>query len=206
MLTSQFVAAFIILNVNHSIWLLYFVNAFQSSILYNLIPYATSDFESHSLINVIYVVAASMSAATYIPLSKILDVFGRAEGFLLMLVFAVFAGAVETVYSIANAHANDRTDPKDFVPLASTMLVAWSTAATIVPLAVTLLTPVFGPQTFIYAAMAVAIAYAIFVLLRLRERPRTPEEERETFELKSAQLPNAGAMAEPQTELPPPKD
>ena len=88
MLTSQFVAAFIILNVNHSIWLLYFVNAFQSSILYNLIPYATSDFESHSLINVIYVVAASMSAATYIPLSKILDVFGRAEGFLLMLVFA----------------------------------------------------------------------------------------------------------------------
>ena len=124
----------------------------------------------------------------------------------LMLVYAIFAGAVETVYSIANAHANDRTDPKDFVPLASTMLVAWSTAATIVPLAVTLLTPVFGPQTFIYAAMAVAIAYAIFVLLRLRERPRTPEEERETFELKSAQLPNAGAMAEPQTELPPPKD
>jgi MFS family permease len=123
----------------------------------------------------------------------------------LMLVYAIFAGAVETVYSIANAHANDRTDPKDFVPLASTMLVAWSTAATIVPLAVTLLTPVFGPQTFIYAAMAVAIAYAIFVLLRLRERPRTPEEERENFELKSAQLPNAGAMAEPQAETSPTK-
>ncbi|KAB5580414.1 major facilitator superfamily domain-containing protein [Coniochaeta sp. 2T2.1] len=71
-----------------NIWLLYFVNAFQGSILYNLIPYATSEFDSHSLVNVIYVVAASMSAATYIPLSKILDVFGRAEGFLLMLVFA----------------------------------------------------------------------------------------------------------------------
>lgn len=68
--------------------MLYFVNAFQSSILNNLLPYATSDFESHSLLNVIFVVAACMSAATYIPLSKILDVFGRAEGFLLMAVFA----------------------------------------------------------------------------------------------------------------------
>lgn len=75
-------------TLSRSIWLLYFVNAFQSSILSNLLPYATSDFESHSLLNVIFVVAASMSAATYIPLSKILDVFGRAEGFLFMAVLA----------------------------------------------------------------------------------------------------------------------
>ncbi|KAK1240364.1 hypothetical protein MKX07_004392 [Trichoderma sp. CBMAI-0711] len=71
-----------------NIWLLYFVNAFQSTILSNLLPYATSDFESHSLLNVIYVVAGSMSAATYMPLSKIMDVWGRAEGFLIMTVFA----------------------------------------------------------------------------------------------------------------------
>lgn len=68
--------------------MLYFVNAFQSSILSNLLPYATSDFESHSLLNVIFVVAACMSAAMYIPLSKVLDVFGRAEGFLIMATFA----------------------------------------------------------------------------------------------------------------------
>lgn len=73
---------------NQSIWLLYFVNAFQSTILSNLLPYATSDFESHSLLNVIYVVAGSMSAATYMPLSKVMDVWGRAEGFLIMTVFA----------------------------------------------------------------------------------------------------------------------
>jgi MFS family permease len=72
----------------NSIWLLYFVNAFQSSILSNLLPYVTSDFETHSLLNVIYVVADAMTAAVYIPLSKVLDVFGRAEGFLVMTVFA----------------------------------------------------------------------------------------------------------------------
>ncbi len=115
---------------------------------------------------------------------------------LLMLVFAMFAGAVETVYSIANAHANDRTDPADFVPLASTMLVAWSASATLVPMLVTLLTPVFGQRTFIYATMTVALLYALFVLVRLRSRERVPPELCDSFEFKSAQVPNAAALAE----------
>ncbi len=114
----------------------------------------------------------------------------------LMIVFALWAGAVESVYSIANAHANDRTDPEDFVPLASTLLVAWSTSATLVPLGVTALTPVFGPQTFIYAAMGVALLYAAFVLHRLRRRETVPPEARENFELLSAQVPNAGALVD----------
>ncbi|ASQ05354.1 MFS transporter [Sinorhizobium meliloti WSM1022] len=115
---------------------------------------------------------------------------------LLMLVFAMFAGAVETVYSIANAHANDRTDPADFVPLASTMLVAWSASATLVPMLVTLLTPAFGQRTFIYATMTVALLYALFVLVRLRSRERVPPELCDSFEFKSAQVPNAAALAE----------
>ncbi|KAG2207990.1 hypothetical protein INT46_010356, partial [Mucor plumbeus] len=79
---STLIAVFI------NIWCLYFVNAMQGSILYNLIPYVTSDFSAHSLINVIYIVASAISAATYIPLAKILDVWGRAEGFLIMTIFA----------------------------------------------------------------------------------------------------------------------
>ena len=93
---------------------------------------------------------------------------------LLMLVFLVFGGSVETVYSVANAHSNDRADPGDFVPLSSTLLVAWSTAATIVPLGVTLATPVFGQHTFIYAVMLVAVAYGAYVVWRLREREAVP--------------------------------
>lgn len=117
---------------------------------------------------------------------------------LLMIVFALWAGAVESVYSIANAHANDRTDPEDYVPLASTLLVAWSTSATLVPLGVTALTPVFGPKTFIYAAMAVALLYAAFVAQRLRLRETVPPHAREGFEIRSAQVPNAGALVEGQ--------
>ncbi|WP_137129683.1 MFS transporter [Rhizobium sp. FY34] len=116
----------------------------------------------------------------------------------LMLVFMVFAGAVETIYSIANAHANDRADPGDYVPLSSTLLVAWSAAATVVPLAVTALTPILGQKTFIGAAMLVAILYAGFVLKRLAQRDPVPSKERETFELRSAQLPNAATLTDPQ--------
>ncbi|CAK7233331.1 hypothetical protein SBRCBS47491_008572 [Sporothrix bragantina] len=68
-----------------NIWMLYFVNAMQSSILSNLIPFLTSDWESHALLTTIYVVSDAMSAAVYIPLSKIMDMFGRAQGFLFMI-------------------------------------------------------------------------------------------------------------------------
>ncbi|KAK3900397.1 general substrate transporter [Staphylotrichum tortipilum] len=77
-----------LIGVFVNIWLLYLVNAFQSAILGSLLPYVTSDFESHSLLNVIYVVANAISAACFIPLSKILDLWGRAEGFLIMASFA----------------------------------------------------------------------------------------------------------------------
>lgn len=72
----------------NSIWLLYFTNAFQSSILYSLIPYLTSQWESHSLLNTIYIVADAITAACYIPLGRMMDVWGRAEGFLFMTICA----------------------------------------------------------------------------------------------------------------------
>ncbi len=116
---------------------------------------------------------------------------------LFMIIFMIFAGAVETIYSVANAHSNDRADPGDYVPLSSTLLVAWSAAATVVPLAVTALTPSLGQKTFIGAAVLVAAAYGVFTLWRLNERNPVPTAERENFELRSAQVPNAAVLTDP---------
>ncbi|KAL5003527.1 major facilitator superfamily domain-containing protein [Aspergillus recurvatus] len=69
-------------------FLLYFVNAFQSSITSNLSAFVTSGFESHSLIPVIYIVSSVMSSATYMPLARILNVWDRSIGFLIMVAFA----------------------------------------------------------------------------------------------------------------------
>ena len=68
-----------------SIWLVTLVNNFKATVVGSLTPFATSDWSSHSLLTVIQIVANSMTAAVYIPMAKLLDVWGRAEGFLLML-------------------------------------------------------------------------------------------------------------------------
>ncbi|KAI6758571.1 hypothetical protein HG530_010811 [Fusarium avenaceum] len=70
------------------IWFVYLLNAFQSSTVGSLVPYVTSSWGDHSLLNVIDVVASSMTAAVFIPLAKLLDLWGRAEGYLLMVAFA----------------------------------------------------------------------------------------------------------------------
>ncbi|KAK0113637.1 hypothetical protein ONS95_013883 [Cadophora gregata] len=75
------------------IWLLFLTNGMRLSILYTLAPYVTSEFQSHSLTTTIDIVASSMSAATYIPVAKMLDVWGRAEGFLVM-VFCATLGLI----------------------------------------------------------------------------------------------------------------
>lgn len=51
-------------------------------------PFVTSAFETHSLLTIIYIVSNSMTAALYIPLAKVLDLWGRAEGFMIMVLFA----------------------------------------------------------------------------------------------------------------------
>ncbi|KAL1836789.1 hypothetical protein VTJ49DRAFT_4646 [Mycothermus thermophilus] len=71
-----------------NIWMLYLVNAFQYNILYSLIPYVTSDFQSHSLLNIIFIVANAITSACFIPLAKILDLWGRPQGFAFMCVIA----------------------------------------------------------------------------------------------------------------------
>lgn len=51
-------------------------------------PYATSQWASHSLLTVIGIVSSSIAGAVYIPMAKLMDVWGRAEGFLLMFAFS----------------------------------------------------------------------------------------------------------------------
>ncbi|CAK7206638.1 hypothetical protein SEUCBS139899_009440 [Sporothrix eucalyptigena] len=71
------------------IWLLTLVNGFKSTILLSLTPYITSQWAAHSLLTVIGIVANAITAAVYIPMAKVLDVWGRAEGFLIMMVFCI---------------------------------------------------------------------------------------------------------------------
>lgn len=61
-------------------WFLYFTNALQSNSTANLSPYVVSVYEGHSLLTAIYIVSNIMSGCFYLPVAKILDIWGRPIG------------------------------------------------------------------------------------------------------------------------------
>ena len=91
---------------------------------------------------------------------------------LIIVIYVVWSGATESIYSLSNAHANDRAGKDDLVTLSSTMLFAWSVSGFIVPGIGTALTAVYGTQSFMY--VAIAIAAAVLRLRRLARRRRRP--------------------------------
>ncbi len=113
----------------------------------------------------------------------------------LILVFAVWSGATESIYAVANAHANDRADPQYYVSLSSTLLVAWSVSGIVLPGLATALTQVVGPKAFMFVAIATATLYAAFVVYRLTRREPAPEADQEPYQPISAQVPYTAELA-----------
>ena len=91
---------------------------------------------------------------------------------IIIVVFAIWAGATESIYAVANAHANDRANPSDYIMMASTMLVAWSLSGFVMPLVATALTPVFGVEFYMYIVMGVSLAFVLYCVTRRKSEPR----------------------------------
>jgi MFS family permease len=113
----------------------------------------------------------------------------------LILVFAIWSGGTESIFAVANAHANDRADPQYYVSLSSTLLVAWSVSGFVLPGLATALTQVAGPRAFMFVAMTVAALYATFVAYRLTRREPAPEADHEPYQPISAQVPHTAELA-----------
>lgn len=72
------------------IWLIYFVEGMLSGTALALNPYVTSAFAEHSLTPTVGVLSAVIGGVTNLTLAKILDVFGRPQGYL----FTIFLATV----------------------------------------------------------------------------------------------------------------
>ena len=118
----------------------------------------------------------------------------------LILVFAVWSGATESIYAVANAHANDRADPQYYVSLSSTLLVAWSAAGIVVPALATVLTQVAGSKAFMVLAIVIAATYLAFVLFRLTRSEAAPAADQEPYQQISAQVPYTAELGPQPTE------
>ncbi|KAL8651924.1 MAG: hypothetical protein Q9210_002993 [Variospora velana] len=70
------------------IWLTYFVEGMLSGTTNALIPYVTSAFAQHSLTPTIGILSSVIGGVTNLTLAKILDVFGRPQGYLFCICLA----------------------------------------------------------------------------------------------------------------------
>ncbi|CAK7269655.1 hypothetical protein SEPCBS57363_003714 [Sporothrix epigloea] len=67
------------------IWIILFADALQQSMAGSLTPYVTSSFSGHSLTATTAVMSSIIGGIAKLPLAKILDVWGRPQGFALSL-------------------------------------------------------------------------------------------------------------------------
>jgi MFS family permease len=114
---------------------------------------------------------------------------------LLIVVYLLWDGASETVYSLASAHAGDRASKEELVALSSSLLFAWSLSGFVVPGIVTGLSAVYGTQAFIYVSVALAFAYALFVAWRVVASRAVPSAETGDFAPMTAQAPLPADLA-----------
>ena len=107
----------------------------------------------------------------------------------LVVIYVIWDGASESIYSLASAHAADRAGKDDMVALSSSLLFAWSLSGFIVPGIVTALSAIYGTQAFIYVAIVIAAAFCLFVLWRVATTRAVPLTETGSFAPMSAQAP-----------------
>lgn len=85
---------------------------------------------------------------------------------MLLVLFSVFGAISEIFYPLGVAHANDRAEPADFVPLSSNLLLIWAFGGTVGPLIGASGIDHFGANAFFWYAGALSIAFAFFALWR----------------------------------------
>ena len=64
-----------------------------------LLAYVTSDFQQHSLIPVTNVVSQLVASVIKLPVAKLMDIWGRPQGFVLMLFCAVMGIYIRSTIS-----------------------------------------------------------------------------------------------------------
>lgn len=116
----------------------------------------------------------------------------------LILMFALWAGSIETIYSVSSALANDRADPKHYVFLSSTLMIIWSSGAFIVPLISTILLQFLPVKMFMWLLLSLSVIFVIFVALRIFVREAVPQDDMESFQYATAQVVNTGEYYNPE--------
>lgn len=80
------------------VWLVFFIDSFQQQASSSLVPYVTSSFGTHGLVATTSIVSTVVAGVSKLPLSRVMDVFGRTEGLAISLVVTVIG---ESIYDLS---------------------------------------------------------------------------------------------------------
>jgi MFS family permease len=131
----------------------------------------------------------------------LLWLFG-GSGYRLLLLGFLFGAMALPCYSLAAAHAYDKTQASDMVPTAATILLANAIGAATGPLLAAALMQTLGPRSLFLFTAVVQTLLAVFVLYRTKVQPPLSAPEKTGFDL-AATAP-VGAMVTGET--PDPQD
>lgn len=70
-----------------SLYLVTFVDALLQNVQGNLVPFVTSSFQQHGLLATTGIVATIIGGVCNLTIAKVIDIWGRCEGFIVMVVF-----------------------------------------------------------------------------------------------------------------------
>lgn len=108
---------------------------------------------------------------------------------LMILIYLVWSGASDSIYSLSSAHASDRASKDELVTLSGTLLFLWSVSGFIAPGIGTILTGFYGTGSFMPVSIVIAVAFCLFVAWRMIRNQPAPPDETGSFMPISAQTP-----------------
>ncbi|KAK7217856.1 hypothetical protein V2G26_005859 [Clonostachys chloroleuca] len=90
------------------LYLVSFIDILLQSVQSSLNPYITSSFGKHGLLNVVSILSTVLSGATKLTLAKVVDIWGRMEGFIVMLLIVtiglIMKATCQTIEIYVGAH------------------------------------------------------------------------------------------------------
>lgn len=89
----------------YSLYLVAFFDTLLQSVQGNLVPYITSSFRSHGLLATTSIVATILGGVSKLTIAKVIDIWGRCEGFVVMLVLVVVGMVMKALSTNVETYA-----------------------------------------------------------------------------------------------------
>ncbi|KAF2969490.1 hypothetical protein GQX73_g4053 [Xylaria multiplex] len=91
------------------LYLVTFIDALLQVVQSSLIPYVTSEFSRHGLLATTSIVATIVGGVFALPIAKVIDIWGRCEGFLIMVALVVLGLILKAVCQNVETYAAAHT-------------------------------------------------------------------------------------------------